>query len=392
MSIGHGVRIEMESKMRNRAMMCVVMVLTACNFGPSDSETGDMGGGAPVVDGRPTLHMPFPVGTAWRCTQGANGSWSHRYNSTRYDVDFDTPNPPSPVTKIYAPVDGVAYVHNDQTGFGLHVNVDHGDGTYSVLGHMSQTLVEDDSWVSAGQPLGLDGCTGNCTGDHVHLGVHTGDASRPAGEGSSIPFNVFAVDSNVSITPTAHNTSNMVCGLTQGHFYESQLPAWSDNQTDDSDVPTPPDEEDPTPSDAGDSADDDSDAADDDSDAVDDPGSPDPNPSTGLIELCWLPTGLVNPHDGELWVWDGGWQTVNMVAGGFVQLCGTVTADPGDVLLINGEFEAANVLSNPWWICSNWGAAGGMVVHGTFFVNGIALPATGVDNGVNGCNTRLMVP
>ncbi|HBU27701.1 TPA: hypothetical protein DEB00_01120 [Candidatus Uhrbacteria bacterium] len=373
-----------------RVMMVIVMVLCACNFGPSETDVaGDVGGSPAMVDGRPTVHMPFPTGTAWRCTQGANGSWSHQYNSTRYDVDLDTPNPPTAGTVMYAPVDGVAYVHNDGNGFGLHVNVDHGDGTYSVLGHMSETLVESDSWVEAGQPLGLDGCTGSCTGDHVHLGVHSGNATRPAGQGSSIPFNLFAVDSNVGTTPSAHNTGTMVCGLTQGHFYVSQLPTWTDSPEDASD-PTPP-VEDPTPNNTADDDSDDPDPSEEDPTPADDPAE-DPDPATGHIELCWQPSGLINPHDGELWVWDGGWQTVQAAAGGFVQLCGTVTTDPGDVLLINGEFEAANVLSNPWWICSNWGTAGGMVVHGTFFVNGISLPATSVDNGVNGCNARLTVP
>lgn len=349
-------------------LLCVV--LCACNFAPSDDMSG-LGGGPPVVDNRPTLHMSFEAGTVWRCTQGANGSYSHQYNSTRYAVDFDTPNGGT-ATTLYAPVAGVVYVHDDGTGFGVHVNIDHGDGQYTVLGHLSQVFVVSGTWVEVGTQVGLDGCTGNCTGDHVHMGVHAGDATRPAGEGQSVPFNVFATDVSVGSQPSAHNTSDMICGLTQGHFYESQLPVWSDSQ-----------EEMPDPPEQGDDDTEEPEEADDDDDTI--------SPS-GVVELCWQPEGLVNPHDAELWVWDGGWQTVGSVWGSVVQICGTVEADPGDVLLINGEFEAANVLWNPWWMCSNWGESLGMVIHGTFFINGLEVQGTDVDNGVNGCNVRLIVP
>lgn len=356
-------------------MMLLCVALCACNLTASEGMSG-LGGGPPVVDNRPTLHMPFATGTTWRCTQGASGTYSHQYTSTLYDVDFDTPNGGTP-TELYAPVSGTAYVHNDGTGFGIHINIDHGDGQYTSLGHLSQAFVASGAWVEAGELVGLDGCTGNCTGDHVHVGVHAGDATRPAGEGRSVPFNVFAMDVSMSQQPVAHNTSEMVCGLTEGHFYESQLLVWSDSQEempdppeqgDDDDVTEEPDDDDATPPD-------------------DDPVEPE-----GVIELCWQPTGLVNPHDAELWVWNGGWQAVDSAFGSVVQLCGTIEADPGDVLLVNGEFEAANVLSNPWWMCSNWGEALGMVVHGDFYINGLAVSATDVDNGVNGCNVRLIVP
>lgn len=361
-----------------RYVLILVCLLAGCNFGPSPSS--DLGGGPPTVDGLPTIHLPFPAGTVWRCTQGAGGSYSHSYNSTRYDVDLDTPNHPNSSTTVYAPMGGAVYVHED-SGFGLHVNIDHGDGTYTLLGHFSQVWVANDTWVELGEPLGLDGCTGACTGDHVHLGVHSGTASRPAGQGQSIPFAVFAADTNVSKRPAAHSTQSMICGLTQGHFYESQLPVWSDEQgespdpMDDDDAVDPPaDDDDATP------------------EPADDDDVEEPNGSHGVVELCWQPDGLVNPHDAELWVWYGGWQTVDSVYGNVSQLCGTVEADPGDVLLVNGQFEASNVLSNPWWMCSNWGSAGGMVVHGTFFVNGIAVATADVDNGVDGCNVQLVLP
>jgi murein DD-endopeptidase MepM/ murein hydrolase activator NlpD len=54
-------------------------------------------------------------------------------------------------------------------GYGHIVLVDVGDG-YSVLyAHLSRAGVQVGDWVVSGQKLGLAGCSGSCTGTHLHF-------------------------------------------------------------------------------------------------------------------------------------------------------------------------------------------------------------------------------
>lgn len=170
-----------------------------------------------------SAHMPFHIGYNSMCTQGPGGATSHFYNSTRYDVDFDTPNFADDL--VFAPAGGVAFVHDDGAGgFGRHVNLALGDGTYLVLGHLKSALVGNGEEVAEGQILGFEGTTGASSGDHVHYGRHLGDASRPAGQGASIPdLRVFAYNVTRGRLETP-STEEMVCALPGGHTYRSTLP------------------------------------------------------------------------------------------------------------------------------------------------------------------------
>jgi murein DD-endopeptidase MepM/ murein hydrolase activator NlpD len=56
--------------------------------------------------------------------------------------------------------------------YGLYVVVDHGNGLSTLYAHFSSLSVQKGQAVTHGQKLGLTGCTGTCTGDHVHFEVH----------------------------------------------------------------------------------------------------------------------------------------------------------------------------------------------------------------------------
>ena len=54
-------------------------------------------------------------------------------------------------------------------GYGNVVTVDLGGG-YSVLyAHLSEAEVVPGQWVATGDPIGQAGCTGSCTGTHLHF-------------------------------------------------------------------------------------------------------------------------------------------------------------------------------------------------------------------------------
>lgn len=183
------------------------------------------GGGQDVV----SVNLPFDAGFTATCMQGVGGSYSHHYDSTYYDVDLDTPNDED--VPVYAPVDGVAYVHDADRNhnFGVHTNIDLGDGTYIVLAHMDDVFVDDGSEVAAGELLGFEGTTGASTGDHVHIGRHDGDPAKDAIYGDSIEGLTFFMDDGGDSVELL--TSDMTCAMSGGGRYTSLLatPRWRPN-------------------------------------------------------------------------------------------------------------------------------------------------------------------
>ncbi len=56
-------------------------------------------------------------------------------------------------------------------GYGLAVVLDHGDGLQTIYGHASKILVQVGDEVDSGEVIALVGCTGVCTGPHIHFEV-----------------------------------------------------------------------------------------------------------------------------------------------------------------------------------------------------------------------------
>jgi hypothetical protein len=199
--------------------LAIISLMNGCCGGLCMVErSAEQAGGEDQV----TVDLPFTAGYTARCVQGVNGAYSHHYNSTMFDVDFDTPNNVDDI--IYAPSSGTVYVHeSDPThNFGRHINLDLNDGSYIVLGHMKDIFVSDGSEVAAGQILGYEGTTGYSTGDHVHVGRHSGDAARDAVYGTSLEGLAFnLVDETVGESLTSEATGDMTCDLSAGHYYSS---------------------------------------------------------------------------------------------------------------------------------------------------------------------------
>jgi murein DD-endopeptidase MepM/ murein hydrolase activator NlpD len=73
-------------------------------------------------------------------------------------------------TPIYAAKGG--YVQESGYGyFGLNVWVNTGNGVQNIYGHMSRVAVYGGQYVQRGQLLGWEGCSGICTGPHLHFEI-----------------------------------------------------------------------------------------------------------------------------------------------------------------------------------------------------------------------------
>ena len=57
-------------------------------------------------------------------------------------------------------------------GYGLVVKIRHNGGISTLYGHLARSLVHRGQVVKAGQLIGHAGCTGSCTGQHLHFETH----------------------------------------------------------------------------------------------------------------------------------------------------------------------------------------------------------------------------
>lgn len=77
---------------------------------------------------------------------------------------------------IYAADSGVVvYAGWNNYGYGNLIIIDHGTGWQTVYGHLSVVSVQCGESVFQGAIIGAMGCTGNCSGPHLHFEMH-GDA------------------------------------------------------------------------------------------------------------------------------------------------------------------------------------------------------------------------
>ncbi|MEX0756546.1 MAG: peptidoglycan DD-metalloendopeptidase family protein, partial [Acidimicrobiia bacterium] len=73
---------------------------------------------------------------------------------------------------IYAAEAGRVIIAGVRGGYGNAVVIDHGGGLATLYAHQSRISVSVGQQLAAGQRVGSVGCTGFCTGDHLHFEVH----------------------------------------------------------------------------------------------------------------------------------------------------------------------------------------------------------------------------
>jgi murein DD-endopeptidase MepM/ murein hydrolase activator NlpD len=75
---------------------------------------------------------------------------------------------------IHAPAAGRVVLVGPLYWTGNTVVIDHGQGLYSILAHMTRTLVREGETVARGARVGTVGSTGRVTGPHLHWSVRLG--------------------------------------------------------------------------------------------------------------------------------------------------------------------------------------------------------------------------
>lgn len=138
----------------------------------SSSPAPSSGGG----DGYDT-HFETPGGGAagaggliWPLQGTVTSPYGMRWGRLHAGIDIVAPAG----APIVAAAAGTVIYAGWMGGYGLLVLVQHGNGLVTAYAHNSSVTVSQGQRVSQGQTVALVGCTGHCTGDHVHFEVRVG--------------------------------------------------------------------------------------------------------------------------------------------------------------------------------------------------------------------------
>lgn len=119
----------------------------------------------------PSVAVPSTPASGWVAPLRACivSSFGWRWGRMHYGTDLSA----GYGTAIRAVRGGTVSVGWQSGGAGNYTMVNHGSGLWSVYMHQSSFAVRS-GWVNAGQIIGYVGSTGNSTGPHLHLEIHTG--------------------------------------------------------------------------------------------------------------------------------------------------------------------------------------------------------------------------
>jgi murein DD-endopeptidase MepM/ murein hydrolase activator NlpD len=88
-------------------------------------------------------------------------------------VDIGSPDG----TPVHAPASGRVIMAGWSNGYGNEIEIDHGNGTVTVYGHLRGFNVVEGEAVAKGQVIGYVGHTGKVTGPHLHYEVQVHGAA-----------------------------------------------------------------------------------------------------------------------------------------------------------------------------------------------------------------------
>jgi murein DD-endopeptidase MepM/ murein hydrolase activator NlpD len=124
---------------------------------------------------------PFPTGggqLAWPAAGPVISGFGPRthpiFGDTRMHTGIDIAAPYG--APVVAADDGVAVFAGVMSGYGNAIVVDHGGGLATTYNHLSAFSVSSGQRVGRQQTIGAVGCTGYCTGPHLHFEVRVNGA------------------------------------------------------------------------------------------------------------------------------------------------------------------------------------------------------------------------
>lgn len=140
------------------------------NARASTAPASSGGGGGP---GGSIDAPPSASGLVWPTAGPVTSPYGPRWGRLHAGIDIGAPTG----TPIYAANSGTV-IMGCGGGYGNCVLVDHGGGFITLYAHQSAMYVSDGQQVSRGQNIGAVGCTGSCTGPHLHFETRINGAAQ----------------------------------------------------------------------------------------------------------------------------------------------------------------------------------------------------------------------
>jgi murein DD-endopeptidase MepM/ murein hydrolase activator NlpD len=109
-----------------------------------------------------------PLTLAWPADGTVNDGYGPRWGRMHWGIDIGILE----ALDVRAAASGTVTASGWLTGYegyGNVVTVDSGSGYSTLYAHLSSSQVVPGQWVDEGDPIGQAGCTGSCTGTHLHF-------------------------------------------------------------------------------------------------------------------------------------------------------------------------------------------------------------------------------
>jgi len=135
---------------------------------PAPTSASAVGSTATGGGGTVTNRGAAPVATGGLVWPVPAGSISQYYHAGHLALDIAAPYGSQIVAAQGGTVTWAGWRNN---GGGYVISINHGNGMTTVYNHLGSVWVSPGQYVGAGQGIGGVGCTGICTGPHVHFEV-----------------------------------------------------------------------------------------------------------------------------------------------------------------------------------------------------------------------------
>ncbi|MGH2935485.1 MAG: murein hydrolase activator EnvC family protein [Gaiellaceae bacterium] len=127
---------------------------------------------AQAGDGNAPTATPSAAGFIWPVSGPITSPFGPRWGGFHPGIDIGVPEG----TPIHAAAAGTVIYCSGESGYGNLVVIDHHNGLATAYAHQSRIAVGCGSNVTQGQVIGYSGCTGFCTGPHLHFEVRVNGA------------------------------------------------------------------------------------------------------------------------------------------------------------------------------------------------------------------------
>ena len=165
-------RKQMQNEIQESQALAAASAQLAAKLRASSSQAGSVAAGASSSD------QPASSGFAWPLSGPITSPFGMRWGTLHPGIDIGVPTG----TPIHAAGNGTVIWCGWMSGYGNLVMIDHHNGLATLYGHQSRIAASCNEQVSQGQTIGYVGCTGFCTGPHLHFEVRlNGNPVDPLG-------------------------------------------------------------------------------------------------------------------------------------------------------------------------------------------------------------------